>query len=240
MTLLITFSLTLLFRLASPHEVSNIELTDSLSSSNCKAPAFRFFQNSTLVLNQLIPSDPTYSTCSWHDDMITAVEMCGAPGTPYQCAVYLDNTCGNGDIEHDGTGRHTNLSDINPDVRRAYRILFSDPNDEWVKVSWDEHDQTEVINSYHCIPSTAEEFSLFTGEGKGEPAVGGSESGSANPAADVASTRTTGTSQETTTNSVEGSLGGITDPSIGSKLLDTKAFAIGWLLGMLIGVFIFL
>ncbi|KAF3146289.1 hypothetical protein TWF594_003606 [Orbilia oligospora] len=144
-----------------PHE-TNIALTDSLDSVTCKLPAFRFFQNSTLVLNELIPTVTDFSTCSWHDDIISAVEMCGADGVPYQCAIYTDNTCGNGNAEHTNETIH---STIIPDISNVYKIVFSDPDDQWVKASWDDDDQQQTIRSYHCIPSTASGYRAFTKDG---------------------------------------------------------------------------
>ncbi|KAK6519131.1 hypothetical protein TWF281_003820 [Arthrobotrys megalospora] len=140
------------------HE-TNIILTDPLSSVTCDAPAFRFFQNTTLVLNEPIPTDSDYSTCSWHDDIITAVEMCGATGLPYQCALYTDNTCGNGDTDH---ANETATDTIIPDISNVYKIVFSDPSNQWLKVSWDDEDQMQIIKSFHCIPSTSSASEVFS------------------------------------------------------------------------------
>ncbi|KAK6347429.1 hypothetical protein TWF718_005270 [Orbilia javanica] len=154
---------------------TNIILTDSLDSVTCKSPAFRFYQNTTLVLNELIPTVSDYSTCSWHDDIITAVEMCGADGIPYRCAVYTDNTCGNGNIEHTNETEH---SAIIPDISNVYKIVFSDPDNQWVKASWDDDDQQEIIRSYHCIPSTSSNYEAFTETGTDATNSTGESSGS--------------------------------------------------------------
>lgn len=80
---------------------------------------------------------------------------------PYQCALYLDNTCGNGNFTHDGKTKHVNFT---PDITQAYKVVFSDPDSEWVQASWDETDQEQMIGSYECLPSTEEEYADFTGE----------------------------------------------------------------------------
>ncbi|EGX46122.1 hypothetical protein AOL_s00110g286 [Orbilia oligospora ATCC 24927] len=151
-----------------PHE-TNIVLTDSLDSVTCKLPAFRFFQNTTLVLNELIPTVTDFSTCSWHDDIISAAEMCGADGIPYQCAIYTDNTCGNGNIEHTNETIH---STIIPDISNVYKIVFSDPDDQWVKASWDGDDRQQTIRSYHCNSSTASEYRAFMKDGANTDTTG--------------------------------------------------------------------
>ncbi|EPS41760.1 hypothetical protein H072_4259 [Dactylellina haptotyla CBS 200.50] len=134
---------------------TNLILTDSLRSPTCRFPAFRFYQNTTLVLNQVIPTQADLSSCSWHEDAITLVEICGAQGEPYQCALYTDNSCGNGMMEHSTDDEHGVLSQ---NVSRVYKILFSDPNNSWVQSSWGTDGQSVVVKSFQCMPSTAEAY----------------------------------------------------------------------------------
>ncbi|KAK6330369.1 hypothetical protein TWF696_003465 [Orbilia brochopaga] len=129
-------------------------LADSLGSPACEIPAFRFFQNATLVLNQLLHTDASFSTCSQHDSVISAVEMCGTSRVPYQCELYIDNTCSNRVVDHVIKPQHANVTEV---VTHAYRVLFSDPNNEWVTSSWGSNDE-EVVRLFHRVPTTTEEY----------------------------------------------------------------------------------
>ncbi|KAK6495061.1 hypothetical protein TWF481_003088 [Arthrobotrys musiformis] len=115
--------------------------------------------------------------------------MCGSNGIPYQCALYTDNTCGNGDIEHTNETEH---STIIPDISNVYKIVFSDADDQWIKASWDDDDQQETIRSYHCIPSVSDY----------EPSTKTDASGTNESTTDEgsATTEAVDTASETTTN----------------------------------------
>ncbi|KAK6334499.1 hypothetical protein TWF730_003713 [Orbilia blumenaviensis] len=100
--------------------------------------------------------------------------MCGTDGIPYQCGLYTDNTCGNGNTEHTNETTH---GTVTPDISNAYKIVFSDPDNQWVKASWDDEDQEQVIRSYECIPSTSSAYGVFIKGGQGTTIGGVSGTG---------------------------------------------------------------
>ncbi|KAF3913529.1 hypothetical protein ABW20_dc0102188 [Dactylellina cionopaga] len=246
---MLLFMITQLFALCVSSHETNLVLTDSLKSPTCKLPAFRFYQNATLVLNELIPTDNDLSTCSWHDDIITTVQMCGASGAPYQCALYTDNTCGNGNINHATEAEHMSVS---PNISNVYKIVFSDPTNVWIKVSWTEADQQQLIKSYECIPSTAEEFGAFTGEtkislvsssGDSGDSSGGSEASGVKEIVATTTFVTYASPSTTGTAGIENVIDLIVNNNNNDNGRNTAThaatIAAGWLIGILI-MFIFL